>query len=153
MFLPCYDSYLNHLSYLESQFLSHLLICKNQIQCVVYWKCLSNTLYNKKVPGSPDEITTHLIRPLNDENGRLSWVVSMCGGSVPRRDLLISFPSSFILTYQSPLLRDFPARSGTSLIYPHSTPTHNSAGMIFFLTYTHHHSNITTAIAELPITL
>lgn len=80
MFLPCYDSYLNHLSYLESQFLSHLLICKNQIQCVVYWKCLSNTLYNKKVPGSPDEITTHLIRPLNDENGRLSWVASMVWG-------------------------------------------------------------------------
>ena len=38
------------------------------------WKCLSNAhcLYNRRVSLSPEEITKHLVHPLNGGNGRIS---------------------------------------------------------------------------------
>ena len=99
------------------------------------WKCLSNAhcLYNRKVSLSPEEITQHLVHPLNGGNGRISSTASTVGS---RGQCSEEGPSHFFilctLTSQSPLLCDFFAKSGaSSLVYPSNTHTH---------THTHTHT-------------
>ena len=107
------------------------------------WKCLSNAhcLYNRKVSLSPEEITQHLVHPLNGGNGRISSTASTVGS---RGQCSEEGPSHFFilctLTSQSPLLCDFFAKSGaSSLVYPSNTHTH---------THTHTHIHRHTILQE-----